>query len=343
MFLPLYLGCAEALLTLRPDLARMIYWAYRELGGHETLSGIEGKPFPWKSEKIEGLGVFFRIRDVENEEGLLLLRSGAAWAHHHQDDGSIQLFGGGRALIMDSAFSHPQARGALKLTAGGHSRALPEGIDPFNVFWRFNRGWIVDSCFAGNIPYAVAFTPTYMTSAPGKLASLLLPEPIFAFRAIIEIGPAAFLLIDYNSRPIPNRVRFHIAGTALTRCSEGISAEYENGLVLEIKSLQGGPIEGTFPIGESSNALPQTRTSQVDFSVPPGSRHAVFSLSYGKAAAPRLIVRKTNEGHLFNNQGQSSELKWQGESNVVIAGAGVEIVIDFAKYENAILGFALGQ
>jgi len=342
-FLLVYLGCAEALQKLRPELARWLYWAYLEMGGEEMIPSIEAEPLPWKSEKIQGLGAVFRIHDAQKEEGLLVLRSGAAWAHHHQDEGSIQLFGGGRALIVDSAFSHVQGRGTLKFAAAGHSRSLPEGVDPFNVFWRFNRGWIIDSCFEGNIPYAVAFTPTYMNSAPGKLLPQLLPEPIFAFRAIIEIGPAAFLLVDYNTRSIPWRVRFHIAGTAVARHADGVSAAYEDGLMLEIKSLWGGALEGIFTMDESSNALPQTRTSEVDFSIPEGQRHAVFGLAYGKDGNSRLTMQKTDEGHVFWHHTKPHYIHWVGESKMILTSNGNELVLDFAKHQSAIQAFALGQ
>ena len=62
-----------------------------------------------RNEQVQGLGVMFRGMDAAGQETLLALRGGNAWGHHHNDDGSIQFYAGGRAMIVDAAFGTVQA------------------------------------------------------------------------------------------------------------------------------------------------------------------------------------------------------------------------------------------
>ncbi len=63
----------------------------------------------------------FRDTNSDGFETLMALRSGSAWAHHHNDDGSIQFYSHGRAMIVDTGFSERNIK-ELKFSANGHSR-----------------------------------------------------------------------------------------------------------------------------------------------------------------------------------------------------------------------------
>ena len=219
----LYAEYARAFAPHDPRLARQLAWACLEMGG-EGVSEIVPLQPAWNHGPIEGLGFFFRGADAAGRENLLALRSGAAWGHHHNDEGSIQFFAHGRAMIVDSACSRPQERRERKVAASGHSRCEIEGAEPLNYLWRFNRGWILDA-HAGDekaLAHAVAGVPTYC-AWPGNLEPQLFPRPFWELRAVVELAPEIYLVADYLDPSQRHFVRFHVAhpevrieGTAVT-------------------------------------------------------------------------------------------------------------------------------
>jgi hypothetical protein len=140
----IYRELARGFAAHAPELAGNLAWICREMKGEEPV-GIPARTPKLVTGYQEGLGFFFRSNVGTDAESLLALRSGMAWGHHHNDDGSIQFYAHGRALIVDSASSQPQQRGDWKYHSPGHSRAVVEGIEPMNHLWRFNRGWILES------------------------------------------------------------------------------------------------------------------------------------------------------------------------------------------------------
>ncbi|MGB8356537.1 MAG: hypothetical protein WCD79_21740, partial [Chthoniobacteraceae bacterium] len=166
LYRPLYRYLAENICTTNPDLAAQLAWAYLEMDGGKPLT-VKPEPALLRNEYVQGLGYFFRSCDTRGES-LMVLRCGNSWAHHHNDEGSLQFFCAGRAWIVDSAFSNPQKNGVRKFRADGHSRWMPRDLYPLNHFWQFNRGWITHHSEAGPFPCAVAFTPVYMAEASGQ-------------------------------------------------------------------------------------------------------------------------------------------------------------------------------
>jgi hypothetical protein len=207
----LYPEYARAFSPVAPELARRLAWAGEEMGASSAaVLGLAPLRPAWHHGPVQGLGFFFRGADAEGRENLLALRAGAAWGHHHNDEGSFQFFAQGRAMIVDSAFSQPQERGEKKVAASGHSLAVADGADPLHFLWRFHRGWILDARRDGALPHAVAGVPVYSTW-PRGLEPQLLRRAAWNLRAVVELAPAVYLIADYLDRPVAHRVRFHVA------------------------------------------------------------------------------------------------------------------------------------
>ena len=139
----IYRELARGFAPHAPELAGNLAWVYQEMKG-EKLSDVPALAPKFVTGYQEGLGFFMRGNAGSDAESLLALRSGMAWGHHHADDGSIQFYARGRALIVDSASSQAQKRGDRKHLSAGQSRTVVEGVEPLNHLWRFNRGWILE-------------------------------------------------------------------------------------------------------------------------------------------------------------------------------------------------------
>jgi len=241
LYRPLYRQLAHRIAPFDARLAGHLAWAYRELGGNESLT-VEPEVVPWEHEYVQGLGYFFRSRDA-SAESLLVLRCGQAWAHHHNDEGSLQFFAAGRAWIVDSAFSYPQKNGPRKIRADGHSRWTPRDLQPLNYFWQFNRGWITRHDASSAFPYAVAYTPIVMAETPGLLY-FPLRRPIGHWRSVVQLSPVAFLIVDRTDLALPQVVRFHVPADAEVVLEQNPPAT-DQAHYLRICSLSGAPLSET--------------------------------------------------------------------------------------------------
>ncbi|GAT32562.1 hypothetical protein TSACC_2961 [Terrimicrobium sacchariphilum] len=209
LYLPVYRSLVRALVPHDATLAGQLAWAYREMGGVDSLP-VDPLPPPRQNEYVQGLGYFFR---TEADPSLLVLRCGQAWAHHHNDEASIQLFTAGRAWIVDSAFSYPQENGPRKVRADGHSRWSLRDIHPLNYLWQFNRGWITEHDAEGAYPYALARTPVCMAQTPGQ-DYFALQRPVTHWRLAVQLSARSFLLVDRSTTTLPQVVRFHVPADA---------------------------------------------------------------------------------------------------------------------------------
>ncbi len=203
----LYRELARAFAPHAPELAGQLAWVYRGMKG-DDLADVPVCDPELSTGYVAGLGFFFRGKD-EGGETLLALRSGMAWGHHHTDDGSIQFYARGRALIVDAASSQPQ-QGDRKVSAAGHSRAVVEGLEPLTHFWRFNRGWILDSRTGPGLAYAVAGTPLF-AAMPRNLRAAPYVNAVWELRAVVQLAPAVYLVADYLDASQRHFVRFHVA------------------------------------------------------------------------------------------------------------------------------------
>ncbi|WP_256762033.1 hypothetical protein [Cohnella sp. WQ 127256] len=204
----------EYAMAIKPhdsELAGRLAWAYREMNGTRELCVLE-QAFPWIDEYVQGLGYMFRSQDDNDQECLLALRSGSAWGHHHNDEGSIHFYAKGHALILDSAFSKVQKDPEKKLGHRGQSRWTLRDIEPMNYFFRFNRGWIAAHDQSAVFPYATAYDPIHMFFMPANRLAYPMRRPLEHERTIIRLAPTSFIVVDKCVSDMPQVVRFHVAG-----------------------------------------------------------------------------------------------------------------------------------
>jgi hypothetical protein len=168
----------------------------------------------------------FRGIDADGQESLLALRSGSAWGHHHNDDGSIQFFAKGRAMIVDSAFGEVQVNARKKFEAAGHSRWTLRQSEPVNHLWRFTRGWIVESALEGPLAFAICYSPVMLVRC-SEFPAIPARSPIAHFRTIVQITPAVYLVIDVTDSEQDQSIFFHVPGTGHAQIgAEGVEIPF---------------------------------------------------------------------------------------------------------------------
>lgn len=259
----LYKGLSEAFVDAAPELSRHLAWVAREMGG-EVSSSVDAVQPPWVSETVQGLGVMFRGTDSAGAESLFALRSGAAWGHHHNDDGSFQFFAKGRSLIVDSAFGNSQSAGR-KVQATGHSRWSLRDLDPVNYYWRFNRGWVTNSSIGGRFPYASIYSPVYMVRG-GLAHTEMLGSPVgpvLHWRTVVQLAITTYLIVDVSRCEVPQVVRFHLAGADAFQQGERVILDFEQSRLqvipilsqaepaLTVHRAQGDKVPGEFVTTEA--------------------------------------------------------------------------------------------
>lgn len=211
------------------SLSRNLAWLCHECGG-QPPAGIPIDAPAWTSESVQGLGYLFKGSSMNGEEELLVVRCGAAWGHHHNDDGALQFYADGRAWITDASCGNPAKRGDDKFQAFGHSRWEPHGVRALNYLWRFNRGWI-ESCghSPDSVEWTVAYSPVAMSTREGGRYDTL-RSLVEHRRTIVKLESALYLVVDSLDLPERNVVRFHVpvfgaewlvAGNRVTFCAEG--------------------------------------------------------------------------------------------------------------------------
>jgi len=284
---------AAGILPHHPQLARHLAWLGREMDG-PVNADLESEPVTWGPEVVEGLGVFFRSESASSGQSLLALRTGGAWGHHHNDDGSIQFFAHGRALIVDSGFGRAEVAGERKFTAAGHSRWSPRQEGMINHLWRHNRGWAQSLDLAGEYPAATAYCPveTFLFPMTGPVPSR---TPIEHRRTVIQLAPAAFLILDVSDATEAD-VRFHVPETAFSAAPDRVSAEFAaepelgaDAVTLHMISLTGDEAV----LGVPDNVVekyPELRTREIKF---PIRERAAFLVCSGK---PGLDIRFEDRG-----------------------------------------------
>ncbi len=218
-----------------PELAANLAWYTRETCRSEVPGVTEHMP-QLATGYLQGLGFFFRANLGTPQESLLALRSGMSWGHHHTDDGSIQFYARGHALVVDAAFSHYQERGERKFLAPGHSRAVPEGHEPLTHLWRFNRGWILDSRIGPGLAYAIAGLPL-IAAAPQNLPVAPYVRAGWGLRAIVQLTPDVYLVADHFDATTRQLVRFHIPHQEVAVEGNRIAATFARDCRLNIAPL----------------------------------------------------------------------------------------------------------
>lgn len=282
----IYAEMARGLYPHNPELGSQFAWFYQEMGG-SPINGIPAKAPEWHHEYIQGFGFIFRNRDTNGQESLMALRSGAAWGHHHHDEGSIQFYAHEQSLIVDAAHSEP-LDDSYKIFAEGQSRTKIAHAEPLNYLWRFNRGWIIEHQAEGLLPYAVAFTPTYCTlSRVGKRTIQPLAHAFREFRALVQLTPTTYLLIDYVDSTIEHSTHFHLTSHDITPTQSGFQAKLEEGQELIIQPLLGEPPHHSTQ--KQPNKLNEhLTTTSLDLKIEKGKTLLPYLISAGAADSCKI-------------------------------------------------------
>jgi len=205
----------------------------------KSLLWLAGTPCgecpPAESESVTGIGFFFRSDVPPQGESLLALRSGGAWGHHHNDEGSIFFHAYRRPMIVDAGFGRHLPED-LKHSATGHSRRAPDGIQPIHHLWRWSRGFVVESKTDGPVPYVQALIPTRLQVLPDGRIVPCEREQIQT-RTILQLHPTIYLIIDQSSDDAPETTRFHLPLGEISVQSDGVITRWPDGVVLTIRSL----------------------------------------------------------------------------------------------------------
>jgi hypothetical protein len=337
----LYAAYGQAMEPHYPELAGRLLWLHREMGGDPspnapaTAASRDGDGLSYRAdlpaaaapaptsvqpiacepvnEYVQGLGFMFRDVDEDGQECLLALRSGGAWAHHHNDDGSIQFFARGKSLIADAAFGHDQESGRRKFTSDGHSRWTLDRYEPLDYLWSFNRGWLISHDVQGPFPYATACIPVIMhTSAHALYAPM--PSAVCHHRTVVQLAPAAYLIIDSASDPLSQTVRYHLAETAIERTDQEVRADYGKDCRLRLQAiLAPGPLRvmGTdYPAKGSKGERSGQGTIEIRCSSEGGEPlFAMLLTADGPDGQPGPTVCKSPEGWRLQGRGFDCELR----------------------------------
>jgi hypothetical protein len=182
---------------------------------------------------------------------------------------------------VDAGFGYTQKKSHRKFMASGHSRWSLENEEPFNFFWRFNRGQIIQFDGSGRFPFALATDPIAMIARAVAVPHPL-TEPVTHTRRVIQLAPAAFLIVDESDTDLPQCTRFHLPDSNF-EIRDGIlhtdyvATEHSDALRLYIVSLNGiSPELGESDLPEKEG-LEQFKTREISFKVGTQSAYVICS------------------------------------------------------------------
>lgn len=283
---------AEGFRDADPALAAKLNFLAKESGG-AYLADLPQTPPERGFRELKGLGVFFRGVTREGDETLFALRGGCAWAHHHNDDGSIQLYCGDRMLIGDAGHSGRRS-GAAKIADFGHSRWTLPGVEILNYLWRFNRGWVTARS-DGETPYATVYTPALFELRHGQ--AIPLPRAIRHFRSVVKLAEQAFLVLDSTLEPVPERILFHLGAPEFTAIPGGAVAKCGD-IRVRVRSLEGlTPQPGPVIAGEAPER--EMTTCRIAFEPPVTAGFAAFLIDFGRELGESPLPEFTFDSGVF--------------------------------------------
>jgi hypothetical protein len=325
----LYHILSVAFAGINPLLSGQFAWAYRGLKGEKPLS-VDSIPLPWKSEYLQGLGVMFRDKNIDGTETLLAFRSGSAWGHHHNDDGSIQFYTHNRAMIVDAGFSERNTK-ELKFAANGHSRWSTKHNLPQDHLWRFTRGRVVADGLDAAVPFITSFNPVYAISMEQMHARVINPG-IHSFRTVIQLSSDSFMIIDRTTTPVLQETHFHIPGTAINIADNGeITRNWEDSALL-IKPLYplNIPITTTvIPASNRENVDYTTTRVTFDIDTTPLSAYIISAIGKNESF-PEIIINADNVA--ININGKELLIKLLLDNVAICDNEGMNLVVPLSLY-----------
>ncbi len=307
---------AEAILPHNSALARNLAWTYAEMNGPRPFAVPPAAP-PLRNEYVQGLGVMFRGKDASGQESLLALRSGNAWGHHHNDDGSIQLYAGGRAMIVDAAFGMTQVNGRRKYEAAGHSRWTPRHAEPVNFLWRFNRGWITASSLDEPLAFATSYSPLVLVRG-GEYPASQARVPGGHFRTVVQITPAAYLILDTTEVEREGTIFFHVPGENPEVTPEGVVATRAGNSTLRITPLEPAASLRTvldYPVDPAARSFV---TTALEYDTRTAGDFTAFLITAQAEDRCRPEIARTGDGWRVRCQQFDFGIRWESSRCCVV-------------------------
>ena len=253
---------ATALQGEDPLLARRLLWLHQEMGGSGRddpgrllnalaadrwakggegvrlglPAGLTSAPQALASVNLPGFGAILRGREPTGDETCLVLRNGLAWGRSHNDEGSIQLWAKGAALVADAGRG---GAGPWPQLARGHSRVAFPDFEPAYMldgaqfgYKQSHRGQLR---FFVNLPgadYVCGVAPVVGKVARNPFAPYSLQpsveyfqQPLVQRRHILFLRPDYFVLLDETEGEADHDFWLHVnADRATTQTGWGLFA-----------------------------------------------------------------------------------------------------------------------
>jgi hypothetical protein len=216
-----------------PLLARRLFWLHQEMGGTGRddpgrlfnafsadrwakggrgvalglPTGLTSAPQTLASVNLPGFGAVLRGHEATGDETCLVLRNGLAWGRSHNDEGSIQLWANGVALVTDAG---QRDAGSWQRLARGHSRVAFPDFEPAYMLDGVQHGYKQSHRgqlrFFVNLPgadYVCGVMPILGKMARNPSAPYsrqptveYFSKPIAQRRHILFLKPDYFVLLD---------------------------------------------------------------------------------------------------------------------------------------------------
>jgi len=229
----LFLLGASAFQGDDPLLARRLFWLHQEMGGAgrenpgrllnalaadgwakggqgvtiDLPSDLTSAPQTLASVNLPGLGAVLRGREPTGDETCLVFRNGLAWGRSHNDDGSVQLWAKGVALVTDAAQG---TSGSWQRLACGHSRLAFPDFEPAYMldgtqhgYRQSHRGQMRFFVTLPGADYICGVVPVVGKMARNPSAPYsrqptvtYFDKPIVQHRHILFLKPDYFVLLD---------------------------------------------------------------------------------------------------------------------------------------------------
>lgn len=203
---------AEGFKRSNPSLAAHLAWMAKENGyaGSPVVPPVAPKV---QSSIVEGLAGVFRHKDALGES-MVILRVGASWGHHNNDELSLHFYSCGEPVLVEAGYGGPK-KTYSKYGPSGHSGMAPVEFEPLCYLGKFNRGWMEE--------FEADKAPWHMRGA--RLVTMLngvrrdgnpaIPLDIFPYRQEREVfflPPEVLIIRDRHDGVYDHQLFWHSGG-----------------------------------------------------------------------------------------------------------------------------------
>jgi len=200
-------------------------------GGDGAVLGLPANltsvPQTLSSVNVPGFGAILRGRELTGDETCLVLRNGLAWGRSHNDEGSIQLWAKGVALVADAGRG---GAGGWQTIARGHSRVAVSDFEPASQFDGTQYGY--KTSYRGQVRSFVSFAGAdYVCGVIPTLGQIKrdlhapysrqpgvqpLDKPFIQRRHILFLKPDYFVLRDEMQGEAAHDLWLHVNADRVT-------------------------------------------------------------------------------------------------------------------------------